>query len=71
MKVLEDTPSMDIISSPESYWMYSAEERKSKLSEISKKICTIIEFSFHGKPAKSSGDHVYDYSRHLLSIGCF
>ena len=71
MKALEDTPSTDIISSPESYWMHSAEERKSKLSEISKKICKIIEFSFHGKPAKSSGDHVYDYSSPFLSIGCF
>ena len=70
MESLESTPSMVLIPSPETFWMKSMEERKSTLAKICRKICTSIDFSLHKRPVRSA-DNVYEYNKHLLSIGCF
>ena len=71
MKSLGDTPSEEIVPTPETIWMGTEEERMEKLEEISMHITQrIINISFNGKSNISTGDGVYDYSRNLLSIGC-
>ena len=71
MKSLGDTPSEEIVPTPETVWMGTEEERMEKLEEISMHITQrIINISFNGKSNISTGDGVYDYSRNLLSIGC-
>ena len=71
MKNLGDTPSEEIVPTPETVWMGTQEERMEKLEEISMHITQrIINISFNGKSNISTGDGVYDYSRNLLSISC-
>lgn len=71
MKSLTDTPPEAVISNPGSVWMEEDKQRKQKLMTICESIVDrCVEFAFH-KVATPSDDKVYEYSRQLLSIGCF
>ena len=68
---MHDTPSEAVVSSPNTAWMGTNEERLALLTEISESIARkYITTSFNKRSTMSSWDGVYDYSRHLPTIGC-
>lgn len=70
MKSLQDKPCDESVQSPETTWMGSDLERQEKLKTVSAQIVDkFIHLSFNNLQSLS-GDNVYNYSTHLLSIGC-
>ena len=70
MENLQDTPRHDSISSTDTAWMESDDERKQKIEEIS--MCIVeqyINLAFNTTPSPSP-DNVCNYSLNLLSVGC-
>ena len=71
MENLHDTPSKAVVPSPNTAWMGTNIERLALLTEISESIARrYITISFNKRSTISSGYGAYDYSRHLLTIGC-
>ena len=71
MENMHDTPSKAVVSSPNTAWMGTNEEILAILTDISESIARkYITISFNKRSTMSSGDGVYDYSRHLLTIEC-
>ena len=69
MENLHDTPSKAVVSSPNTAWMGTNEEILAILTDISESIARKYS-SFNKRSTMSSENGVYDYSRHLLTIGC-
>ena len=73
MENLHDIPSKAVVSSPNTAWMGTNEEILAILTDISESIAqkyNFITISFNKRSTMSSENGVYDYSRHLLTIGC-
>ena len=71
MTTLSDTPNVHTIPNPDTVWMLTDTERESILKETCMLIVDrFINMRFHETSDLSTSDKVYDYSRHLLSIGC-
>ena len=72
MKSINDTPSTETIPSSETLWISSREEKSIELKEITTSVVgKFISLSFNKRPVTFTIDHVQQYSRNLLSIGCF
>ena len=70
MENLYDTPSKAVVPSPNTAWIGTNKERLALLTEISKSIARkYITICFNKRSTMSTGDGVYDYSQHLLTIG--
>lgn len=71
MSNLDDTPSEDVLPSPDLIWMETDEVRKGFLQDITMLIAKrFIGISYNTPVNASTSDGVHDYSRHLLTIGC-
>lgn len=73
MKTLADTPTSGAISSPDTLWMKSKDERKQALNDVCDKVVErYVHLAYNRTPLCSKkGDKVLDYSKNLLSIGSF
>ena len=68
MNSLDDTPLLPLLQTePHNLWMLTDSERKEVLKHITEKF---IYFRFHTDVHKST-DHVFEYGKQLLSLGCF
>lgn len=72
MNSLKDTPSMNAMPDAQNVWMESSDERKAILNRTCKHIVgKCVNFSFHGESINRESDHVTEYSKYLLGLGCF
>ena len=71
MSNLNDQPAENVIPSPEVVWTKTDNERKAILMDISKQVVkSFINLSFNA-PVSASSDGIHEYSKNLMSIGCF
>ena len=71
MSNIDGIPDEKVISSPDTLWTCSYEERKEALMKVSKLVLTkFCDFSFSNHQ-KSTGDLTHDYAKNFLSIGLF
>ena len=72
MTSLSDTPVLPVLQTePHNLWMLTDSERKEVLQGITEQIVDrFIHFQFHTDVHKST-DHVHEYGKQLLSLGCF
>ena len=68
MSNIDGVPDEKVISSPDTLWTRSNQERKETLMKISKMVVSYFSFNDH---QKSTGDLIHDYTKNFLSIGCF
>ena len=71
MSDVDGIPDEKVISSPDTLWACSNEERKETLIKVSKMVLNkFCDFSFNSHQ-KSTGDLIHDYAKNFLSIGLF
>ena len=70
MVSLDDQPTDDLISTPETVWAESDDVRRTLLMKLSKHVVEKYICCSFNSPHRQSSDVVHQYARNLLSIGC-